>query len=86
MLALPDIRKCEFSPAQMVTPSFSKAYRAAAAAGHFPYVSITSLFCTRAKCAIVVANHIVYLDGEHANRYYMDWVSTALGALIVKDL
>lgn len=81
-----DIQKCEFSPAQMIDPVMAGAYKVAAKSAKFPYVSVQQLFCTSTRCAVIVSNHLVYEDADHAIRTYMLWVASALQTLIVRDL
>jgi len=80
-----NIQSCEYPPSKMVNQAFDAAGRAAAKASSLRYVVVTPLFCTTSRCSLVVkdhGNHLVYVDGKHANRFYMDWISGAFGALL----
>jgi hypothetical protein len=86
LAARSSLKACDFSPAQLVEPVFSAATAAAARASHQPEIVVTRFFCTKTVCPTVVANHLVYLDGAHANRFWMDWISTAFGKALGPDL
>jgi hypothetical protein len=86
LAARTSLRACDFSPAQLIDPVFTAATAAAAKASHQPEIVVTRYFCTKTICPVVVANHLVYLDGAHANRYWMDWISTAFGKTLGADL
>jgi hypothetical protein len=84
-----DIRKCEFSPAVMVNPPLVTGQKAAATAAKEPFINVTPLFCTATKCALVVngaGERLVYYDNWHANRFYMDWISSAFEQLLKSAL
>jgi hypothetical protein len=86
LAARSNLKACDFSPAQLIDPTFSTATAAAARASHQVEIVVTRYFCTKTVCPTVVANHLVYLDGAHANRFWMDWISTAFGKALGPDL
>jgi hypothetical protein len=60
------------------------AERAAAAARHVPYVDPTPLLCTSTTCSPVIGNMIAYFDSLHVSTTYAAYLSTALGASLVR--
>jgi hypothetical protein len=48
-------------------------------------VNVTPLFCTSTKCALVVKDageRLVYFDSDHANRFYIAWITSAFERLL----
>jgi hypothetical protein len=80
-----DIRQCEFSPAQLVDQKLLASYPVTAKRFKGRVVDITKLFCTSAKCALFVSDHgnrLIYLDQQHANRYYTAFIAGAFEQLL----
>ena len=90
LVAVKDIRTCEYSPAVLVDPPLVTGQQAAARAMKEPFVNVTPLFCTIKLCALVVkgggAERLVYYDNWHANRFYMYWASSAFQQLLKPQL
>jgi hypothetical protein len=81
-----DIQPCLYSPTQMVSYELLAGFRAIAASTKGAVANVTPLFCTTTKCAIFVkagdANHLVYFDQYHTNRWYSVWISRALDSIL----
>ena len=70
----------------MVSYELLAGFRAIAASTKGAVANVTPLFCTTTKCAIFVkagdANHLVYFDQYHTNRWYSVWISRALDSIL----
>jgi SGNH domain (fused to AT3 domains) len=81
-----DIQPCLYSPTQMVSYELLEGFKQIAASTQGAVANVTPLFCTTTKCAIFVkagnANHLVYFDQYHTNRWYSVWISRALDSIL----
>jgi len=50
------------------------------------YVDVSRLFCTDARCPVVVGNTLLYFDAGHITREYSQFLAPAMGALADRAL
>jgi hypothetical protein len=62
------------------------AEQAAATAGGGQYADLTSLFCTAARCPLIVGNNLVYRDDNHLTVSYAQTLEPVIGALADRAL
>ncbi len=56
------------------------AERAAVTAGGGQYADLTALFCTAARCPVIVGNNLVYRDDNHLTISYVETLGPVIGA------
>jgi hypothetical protein len=89
LAAATSLTQCDFSPKVLVESVQFEAAKAAAASTHETFIDVTPYFCTTTVCPTVVSDHgerIVYLDGRHANRYWMAFLAKAMEPQIAGGL
>ncbi|MGH3970637.1 MAG: SGNH hydrolase domain-containing protein, partial [Mycobacterium sp.] len=59
---------------------------AATKAGGGQYADITKLFCTAARCPVIVGNTLVYFDKDHVTVEYSRVLGPVIGALADRAL
>jgi peptidoglycan/LPS O-acetylase OafA/YrhL len=62
------------------------AEQAAATSGGGQYADLTSLFCTAARCPLIVGNNLVYRDDNHLTVSYAQTLGRVIGALADRAL
>ena len=81
-----NIQPCIYSPTQMVSYELLTGFKAIAASTNGAVANVTPLFCTTSKCALFVkagnANHLVFFNNYHVNRWYSLWISQALETIL----
>ncbi|CAN5254835.1 SGNH hydrolase domain-containing protein [soil metagenome] len=83
---LDDAAACSLSRTSAVDPSGIAAEAAATQAGGGDYADLTDLFCTSARCPVIVGNTLVYLDVSHLTLQYSRVLTPAIGALADRAL
>jgi peptidoglycan/LPS O-acetylase OafA/YrhL len=78
---LDDVQACTPPRSTAVNPSGIAAEAAATAAGGGQYADLTDLFCTAARCPVIVGNTLVYLDENHVTLEYSRLLAPVIGAL-----
>lgn len=81
-----NIGTCLYSPTQMISYELLTGFKAIAASTNGAVANLTPLFCTTAKCALFVkagnADHLVFFNDYHINRWYSQWISQALETIL----
>ncbi|WP_228002228.1 acyltransferase family protein [Nocardia australiensis] len=62
------------------------AEQAAATSGGGQYADLTSLFCTTARCPLIVGDKLVYRDDNHLTVSYAETLAPVIGALADRAL
>ncbi|MGY1864964.1 MULTISPECIES: acyltransferase family protein [Nocardia] len=62
------------------------AERAAVTAGGGQYADLTALFCTAARCPVIVGNNLVYRDDNHLTIGYAETLGPVIAALAERAL
>jgi peptidoglycan/LPS O-acetylase OafA/YrhL len=83
---LDDATACSPSRSTAVNQPGITAEAAATAAGGGQYADLTDLFCTTARCPVIVGNTLVYLDWSHVTLQYSRLLAPAIGALADRAL
>nr|WP_174372117.1 acyltransferase family protein [Nocardia araoensis] len=81
-----DASACAPARAVAVDDAGIAAERAAATAGGGQYADLTSLFCTTARCPVIVGNTLVYRDDNHLTSGYATTLAPVIGALAERAL
>ncbi|MGQ4600255.1 SGNH hydrolase domain-containing protein [Nocardia sp. R6R-6] len=81
-----DASACAPTRAVAVDAAGIAAERAAVTAGGGQYADLTSLFCTAARCPVVVGNTLVYRDDNHITSSYARTLGPVIGALADRAL
>ncbi|MGW4713628.1 acyltransferase family protein [Nocardia sp. NPDC004260] len=81
-----DASACAPTRAVAVDDAGIAAERAAAAAGGGQYADLTPLFCTTARCPVIVGNTLVYRDDNHLTSGYATTLAPVVGALAERAL
>ena len=56
------------------------AETAAVTAGGGQYADLTALFCTAARCPVIVGNTLMYMDKSHLTLEYTSVLTPVIGA------
>ncbi len=83
---LDDARACSPSRSTAVNQPGIAAETAATRAGGGEYADLTELFCTTARCPVIVGNTLVYLDNSHLTLEYSRLLAPVIGALADRAL
>ncbi|PRC44252.1 hypothetical protein C6A85_000000101185 [Mycobacterium sp. ITM-2017-0098] len=83
---LNDAAACAPARSIAVNASGIAAELAATTAGGGHYGDLTELFCTAARCPVIVGNTLVYLDENHLTIEYARLLTSAIGALVDRAL
>ncbi|MET9026996.1 acyltransferase family protein [Nocardia sp. NPDC004168] len=81
-----DASACAPARAVAVDEAGIAAERAAATAGGGQYADLTALFCTTARCPVIVGNTLVYRDDNHLTSGYATTLAPVVGALTERAL
>lgn len=81
-----DASACAPARAVAVDDAGIAAERAAATAGGGQYADLTSLFCTAARCPVIVGNTLVYRDDNHITSGYATALAPVVGAFAERAL
>ncbi|MEU6833356.1 acyltransferase family protein [Nocardia beijingensis] len=81
-----DASACAPTRAVAVDDAGIAAERAAATEGGGQYADLTSLFCTTARCPVIVGNTLVYRDDNHITSAYATALAPVVGALAARAL
>jgi peptidoglycan/LPS O-acetylase OafA/YrhL len=81
-----DATACAQSRDVAVNDAGIQAEAAATVAGGGRYDDITDLFCTAARCPMVVGNNLVYRDDNHVTIEYAQALAPVIGALADRAL
>jgi peptidoglycan/LPS O-acetylase OafA/YrhL len=76
-----DASACAPARPVAVDDAGSAAEHAAVTAGGGRYADLTSLFCTAARCPVIVGNNLVYRDDNHITSGYAMALAPVIGAL-----
>jgi peptidoglycan/LPS O-acetylase OafA/YrhL len=79
---LDSVSACSPERAAAVNEAGVAAEAAATAAGGGQYAPVTDLFCTAARCPVVVGNQLVFRDDNHLTIDYAQFLAPVLAALI----
>jgi peptidoglycan/LPS O-acetylase OafA/YrhL len=83
---LDDATACSISRSTAVNKSGIAAESAATTAGGGQYADISELFCTAARCPVIVGNTLVYVDWNHLTLEYSRLLAPVIGALADRAL
>jgi peptidoglycan/LPS O-acetylase OafA/YrhL len=78
---LDDATACSPPTSSAVNQAGIAAESTATKAGGGQYADLTELFCTRARCPVIVGNTLVYRDWRHITLEYSRLLAPAIGAL-----
>jgi peptidoglycan/LPS O-acetylase OafA/YrhL len=83
---LDDATACSPPTSSAVNQPGIAAESAASKAGGGQYADLTELFCTKARCPVIVGNTLVYRDWRHITLEYSRLLAPAVGALADRAL
>ncbi len=83
---LDDVLVCTPKRSAAVDANGINAERAATVAGGGQYSDLSDLFCTAARCAVIVGNNLVYFDRYHLTLEYSRTLAPVMGALADRAL
>jgi SGNH domain (fused to AT3 domains) len=83
---LDDATACSPPRSAAVNQPGVAAESAATKVGGGQYVDLTELFCTAARCPVIVGNTLVYLDWSHLTLEYSRLLAPVIGALADRAL
>ncbi|MEU2043547.1 acyltransferase family protein [Nocardia niwae] len=83
---LDDVSACAPARTVAVDDAGIAAEHAAATAGGGQYADLTALFCTTARCPVIVGNALVYRDDNHLTISYATTLAPVMGALADRAL
>lgn len=83
---LDDASACAPARTVAVDDAGIAAERAAATAGGGQYADLTALFCTAARCPVIVGNALVYRDDNHLTIGYATTLAPVIGTLAERAL
>jgi peptidoglycan/LPS O-acetylase OafA/YrhL len=83
---LDDATACSPPTSAAVNQPGIAAETAATQAGGGQYTDLTELFCTTARCPVIVGNTLVYLDNSHLTLEYSRLLAPVIGALADRAL
>nr|WP_231999229.1 acyltransferase family protein [Mycobacterium sp. 1081908.1] len=83
---LDDATACSPPASAAVNQPGIAAESAATKAGGGQYADLTELFCTKARCPVIVGNTLVYRDWRHITLEYSRLLAPAIGALADRAL
>ncbi|WP_349268844.1 acyltransferase [Mycolicibacterium parafortuitum] len=83
---LDDASECSQSRATAVDEYGISAEAEATTAGGGHYADLTTLFCTKERCPVIVGNTLVYFDWSHLTLEYSGLLAPAIGALADRAL
>ncbi|MEI8081070.1 MAG: SGNH hydrolase domain-containing protein, partial [Actinomycetes bacterium] len=83
---LDDVQACTPQRSAAVNESGIVAETAAAEASGGHYADTTDLFCTAARCPVIVGDTLVYVDDNHMTLEYARTLAPAIGALADRAL
>ena len=81
-----DATACSPPRSAAVNQAGIDAEAAATAAAGGQYADLTDLFCTAARCPVIVGNTLVYFDWSHLTLQYSRLLAPAIGALADRAL
>ncbi|MGA9492111.1 MAG: SGNH hydrolase domain-containing protein, partial [Mycobacterium sp.] len=83
---LDDATACSPPRSAAVNQAGIAAESAATKAGSGQYADLTELFCTAARCPVIVGNTLVYFDQNHVTDEYSRLLAPVIGALADRAL
>ncbi|OBH02078.1 acyltransferase [Mycobacterium sp. E2699] len=83
---LDDATACAPPRSSAVSQSGTAAENVATTAGGGHYADLTELFCTTARCPVIVGNALVYLDSNHLTLEYSRLLAPVIGLLAGRAL
>ena len=83
---LDDATACSPPTSSAINRPGIEAESAATKAGRGQYADLTELFCTTARCSVIVGNTLVYHDWRHLTIEYSRLLAPAIGALADRAL
>ncbi len=83
---LDDATACAPARSAAVNPAGIAAEQAATTTGGGHYADLTDLFCTAARCPMIVGNTLVFRDDNHVTTEYAQLLAPVIGALADRAL
>jgi peptidoglycan/LPS O-acetylase OafA/YrhL len=83
---LDDATACSPPTSSAINQPGIAAESAATKAGGGKYADLTELFCTTARCPVIVGNTLVYHDWRHVTFEYSSLLAPAIGTLVNRAL
>jgi peptidoglycan/LPS O-acetylase OafA/YrhL len=79
-----DLTQCTYDKAQGVEESGHAIQKAAAEEAHVPFIDLTDWICPEARCAPVIGNVLVYRQGSHITKTYIESLAPRLSSQLAK--
>ena len=79
-----DLTQCTYDKAQGVEESGHAIQKAAAEEAHVPFIDLTDWICPEARCAPVIGNVLVYRQGSHITKTYIETLAPRLSSQLAK--
>jgi peptidoglycan/LPS O-acetylase OafA/YrhL len=79
-----DLTRCTYDKARGISRSGHEIQKAAASQAQVPFVDLTDWICPEERCAPVIGNVLVYRQGSHITKTYIETLAPRLGAELAR--
>jgi peptidoglycan/LPS O-acetylase OafA/YrhL len=79
-----DLTACTYDKASGVEESGHAIQKAAAEEAHVPFIDLTDWICPEERCAPVIGNVLVYRQGSHITKTYIETLAPRLSSQLAK--
>jgi len=79
-----DLTQCTYDKAEGVEQSGHQIQQAAAQEAHVPFIDLTDWICPEERCAPVIGNVLVYRQGSHITKTYIETLAPRLALQLAK--